>query len=100
MHHASPQATKASVQTDNLFYGWFDDVEQESPTYEPPRDAPCPFCGKAVHAGDVRTHNLMYQGQYAARSYFYRTHRTCAETDITRTAMDGFILNMIERNGD
>jgi hypothetical protein len=42
----------------------------------------------------------MYSGQYAARSYFYRTHRTCAEDDATHTAMDGIVLNMIERNGD
>ena len=84
----------------NQFYGWFDDPDQDAPTYEPPRDAPCPFCGTSVHADDVRTHGLLHQGQYAARSYFYRTHRTCAERDATNTAMDGFILNMIERNGD
>lgn len=84
----------------NQFYGWFDDPTQTAPTYEPPRDAPCPFCGTPVHAEDVRTHNLMRQGEYAARSYFYRTHRTCAETDKTHTAMDGFILDMIARNGD
>lgn len=84
----------------NKFYGWFDDADQTTPSYEPPRDAPCPFCGTAVHAEDVRTHSLMYQGQYAARSYFYRTHRTCAQKDPTHTAMDGFILDMIARNGD
>ena len=84
----------------NTFYGWFDDPEQPTPTYEPPRDAHCPLCGRAVHGEDVRTHSLMYQGEYAARSYFYRTHRTCAEGDPTRTAMDGFILDMIARNGD
>ena len=84
----------------NTFYGWFDDPNQEKPSYDPPYDAPCSFCGSAIHEGDVRTHSLMYDGQYAARSYFYRTHRTCAERDATRTAIDGFILNMIERNGD
>ncbi len=89
------------VKTENVFYGWFDDVDQERPTYEPPHDAPCPFCGKVVHAGDVRTHNLILEGPvYAKRSYFYRTHRTCAEADATKTAMDGFILDMIARNGD
>lgn len=89
-----------SGHTEQIFYGWFDDPTQTEPTYEPPRDAPCPFCGKPIYSGDVRTHSLMYAGQYAARSYFYRTHRTCAETDPTHTAMDGFILDMIRRNGD
>jgi len=84
----------------NTFYGWFDDADQTEPSYEPPRDAPCLFCGGTIHAEDVRTHTLLYQGQYAARSYFYRTHRTCAEADATNTAMDGFVLNMIARNGD
>jgi hypothetical protein len=84
----------------NSFYGWLDDPEQREPTYEPPRDAPCLFCGNQIHAGDVRTHSLMYQGEYAARSYFYRTHRSCAEADPTNTEMDGFVLNMILRNGD
>jgi hypothetical protein len=49
---------------------------------------------------DVRTHCLMYQEGCAKRSYFYRTHRTCAEADPTNAAMDGFILDMIRRNGD
>lgn len=88
------------MSTQNAFYGWFDDPKQREPTYEPPRDAPCPFCGTAIHAEDVRTHGLMHAGQYAARSYFYRTHRSCAENDPTHTAMDGFIIEMIARNGD
>jgi hypothetical protein len=98
----------------NVFYGWFDEGETE-PTYDPPRGAPCPFCGFGIGKDDVRTHNLLYadgitakddgeivavQKPYAARSYFYRTHRTCAETDPTHTAMDDFILDMIRRNGD
>lgn len=81
----------------NSFYGWLDLGETE-PTYEPPRDAPCPFCGFPVHAADVRTHSLMYSGD--VRSYFYRTHSTCAATDPTHIAMDGFILDMIGRNHD
>lgn len=84
----------------NIIYGRFDDAEQREPSYEPPKDAPCLFCGTAIHADDVRTHGLMHVGQYAARSYFYRTHRTCAENDLTHTAMDGFVLDMIQRNGD
>lgn len=84
----------------NVFYGWFDDPTQTEPSYEPPRDAPCGFCGHAVYAEDVRTHSLMYSGQYAARSYFYRTHSTCAQRDSTNSALDGFVLEMIARNGD
>jgi hypothetical protein len=100
MREHQDQKSKTPTQTGNIFYGWFDDKGQQRPTYEPPRDAPCPFCGHSVHADDVRTHNLMYQGEYAARSYFYRTHKTCDDGDPTNTAMDGFILDMIARNGD
>jgi hypothetical protein len=40
----------------------------------------------------------MYQGEYGARSYFYRTHRSCA--DRNKIVMDGFVLEMIARAGD
>jgi hypothetical protein len=88
--------------TEQSFYGWYEDASQavDKPSFEPPRDAPCPLCGCPISADDVRTHSLMYQGQYAARSYFYRTHRTCAEQDATGLAADSFILDMIARNGD
>lgn len=85
---------------EQIFYGYHEAVTGPA-DYDPPHDAPCPFCGKPVHAEDVRTHCLMYSAPaYAKRSYFYRTHRTCAEKDPTHTAMDGFILDMIARNGD
>jgi hypothetical protein len=85
-----------------LFYGWFDDVEQTEPTYSPPLGGPCALCGKNIAwTDDIRTHNLMYQGaSYAKRSYFYYTHRSCAARDMTKTAADGFILDLIARNGD
>lgn len=87
---------------EQVFYGWFDDASQQEPTYNPPLGGPCPLCGKHIGpmVGDVRTHSLMYQGQYAGRSYFYRTHRTCAERDKTQTVADDFILELIARNGD
>lgn len=87
---------------DQIFYGYFENHAPGAlPEYEPPRDAPCPYCGKPVHAEDVRTHSLMYASEsYAKRAYFYRTHKSCDETDRTHTAMDGFILDMIRRNGD
>ncbi len=85
---------------ENQFYGWFDDSDQQTPSYEPPRDAPCLFCGQKISADDVRTHSITHVEGYARRSYFYRTHRTCAERDQTGTAMDGFVIDMIARNGD
>ncbi len=87
---------------EQVFYGYFEDAAASAkPDFEPPRDAPCLYCGKPVQPDDVRTHSLMYSSaSYAKRSYFYRTHRTCAEKDPTHTAMDGFILDMIARNGD
>ena len=53
---------------EQIFYGYFEDT-CDKPDFEPPRDAPCLYCGKPVHAEDVRTHNLMYSaGSYAKRS--------------------------------
>ena len=85
---------------ENAIYGWFDDADQTEPSYEPPRNAPCLFCGLPVHAADVRTHSLMHTNEYGARSYFYRTHRSCAEIDGGNTTMDGFVLDMIKRRGE
>ena len=92
--------SRAETREGQIFYGWFDDASQRVPSFDPPHDAPCPFCGTKISADDVRTHSLMYQGEYAPRSYFYRTHRTCDEKAPTQTSMDGFILDMIARNGD
>lgn len=88
--------------TEQTFYGWYDDASQpiDKPSYEPPRDAPCLFCGTKIQPDDVRTHSLMYTEGYAKRSYFYRTHRTCSESNENGVGMDGFILDMIRRNGD
>lgn len=86
------------MRSENLIFGWFDDAAQKAPSHDPPHDAPCLFCGSAIHAEDVRTHSLMYAGEYAARSYFYRTHRTCADRN-SDTAVDGIVLDMIARNG-
>jgi hypothetical protein len=85
---------------EQIFYGYFENAQETEPAYEPPRDAPCPFCGKPVSSDDVRTHNLIHGDRtYAQRGYFYRTHRTCAEK-FGSLSMDGFILDMIARNGD
>lgn len=42
---------------------------------------------------------IMYTKGYANRSYFYRTHRTCAIADTTGS-VDGMIFDMIAANGD
>lgn len=85
--------------SDNLIYGWFDDAGAV-PDYDPPVETTCVLCGHRITRGDVSTHSLMYLGQYAARSYFYRTHKSCAATDTTGTGADEIVLNMIQRNGD
>lgn len=106
MSTPTDRANEAQMQRhrrEQVFYGWFDDAEQKEPTYDPPLGGPCPLCGRFMvpMEQDVRTHSLIYKGLvYAKRSYFYRTHRTCAEKDQTRTAGDGFILDLIARNGD
>lgn len=90
------------VANTQVFYGWFDSADQNEPTYSPPLGGPCVLCGRGMlpFSEDVRTHSLMYRGAYAARSYFYRTHKSCAEKDKTCTAADGFMLDLIARNGD
>ena len=55
--------------------GYFDSPDGP-PAYDPPQDATCPVCLKAVVAPMV-THSLILPGD--ARSYFYRTHKACAE---------------------
>jgi hypothetical protein len=56
-------------------YGWFDDPGPV-PAYEPPHDAPCPYCGLPCTDDDVRTHSFMREDK-RTRSYFYRTHISC-----------------------
>jgi hypothetical protein len=94
-------AQKGWAMPDNQIYGWFDDPDQASPSYDPPHNAPCLFCAKPISPDDARTHCLMYAGPiYAKRSYFYRTHRTCDDVHGGETAMDSIVLDMISRNRD
>lgn len=81
-------------------WGWFDDPDQKIASYDPPHDAPCPYCFVPVTPATVRTvAMMMHEGQYAKRSYYYRAHIACidAEADFT---MDGRILDAIEAAGD
>jgi hypothetical protein len=86
---------------ETVFYGWYDDASQapDQPTYDPPHDAPCLFCGLKITGDDIRTHSIMLvESTYAKRCYFYRTHRTCDEQEPSK--MDAAIWEMIARNGD
>jgi hypothetical protein len=81
-------------------WGWFDDGTQGTPSYDPPYDAPCPYCFAPIHEDDVRTHSLMMAGpRYAKRSYFYRTHATCDDAS-NGQSMDGRIFDAIAKAGD
>lgn len=77
---------------DNQFYGWYDDASQgvRSPTYDPPHTGPCLYCGCAISGKDIRTHSMMFASGYARRSYFYRTHKSCAVKDDSGTAVDEY----------
>ena len=84
-------------------WGWFDDSDQREPSYDPPHDAPCPYCFAPITDDDVRTHSIMAAGpSYAKRSYFYRTHRTCDDgaEDSMDGRMDGRIIDAIAKAGD
>lgn len=85
-------------------WGWFEEAGTDEAVYEPPHDAPCPYCFVPINANDVRTVSLMWQSpQYAKRSYFYRAHRTCANAAAEAgkpDEMDGRILDAIEKAGD
>jgi hypothetical protein len=86
-------------------YGWYDRADQpiDQPTYNPPFDAPCLYCGSALTDSDVRTHSMMAMPDTGpARSYFYRTHRTCDERSKARgqPSMDGVVWDAIKHNGD
>ena len=89
--------------SDVKIYGWFDDADQTESTYDPPLDAPCPYCGKPINPpDDVRTTSMMWAGEvYAKRSYFYRQHRTCDDAaKVLGESADDKIWEMIEANGD
>lgn len=79
-------------------YGWFDSAEQTEPVYEPPHDAPCLYCQKAITPSDVRTISIMGASPVAGhRSYFYRVHRTCANRHGAKRAqeIDDLVWSMI-----
>lgn len=62
--------------SDSIF-GYFDRADQPKPTYDPGLGVLCPFCLTKLGV-PVRTTSLMLPSDN--RSFFYRAHRTCAET--------------------
>lgn len=58
-------------------YGYYDSAAHNTPTYDPPHDAPCVICDKPITADNVRTIGMMMEDRKPPRSYFYRVHRTC-----------------------
>lgn len=86
-------------------YGWYDSPDQptEKPTFDPPHDAPCLYCGEPLRPDDVRTHShVAFEPEDRRRSYFYRTHRPCDEK-ADRQQRDGIfevVLANIAHHGD
>lgn len=83
-------------------YGWYDRPDQpvDMPTYDPPHDAPCPFCGGPITPTDIRTHSMLMEG--SSRSFFYRSHRSCHQTAdvMQQSAIDAVIWDSIKHHGD
>ena len=89
----------------NDLYGWYDSPDQplDQPTYDPPRDAPCPYCGNPLTDDDVRTHSIMAADVATPRrSSFWRTHRTCDEnaSDGQKQSIFDGVLYRIENDGE
>jgi hypothetical protein len=80
----------------NDLYGWFTEPGAAQPDYDPPHDAPCPYCGERLTAHDVRTHSFMGLGS-ADRSYFYRTHSSCddAASEAVKQATFGAVIERV-----
>lgn len=84
-------------------YGWYSAADQPSaePDYDPPHDAPCPYCGDPLTPDDVRTHSFT-QASQPTRSYFYRTHRTCDDAALDsaqQSVFSGIIEHIVAIEG-
>lgn len=60
--------------------GYFDYPGQEIPTYDPPHDGPCIVCGESLN-NPMKTISLSRADVEFPRSYFYRAHKVCYESD-------------------
>ena len=57
--------------------GYFTEKTQTTPAHDPGLSVNCPLCERPLSTSPRRTHCLMLATR--GRSYFYRTHRDCAE---------------------
>lgn len=90
-----PPLPKPAESVGMRLWSWFDDASQGKPTYDPPYDAPCPYCLAPITEADVRTHSLMMAGP------------TCDEDANSRgdgpgneKSMDNRIFDAIAKVGD
>ena len=76
-------------------YGYFDNVNQTTPAYDPGLSVPCLICEKVLSVDDIRTVSLMIPND--GRSYFYRVHKSCHEPldEQARVALDGRLIDVI-----
>lgn len=72
--------------------GWYDRADQDTPTYDPPHEGPCPVCGGALGPDSVRTVSVLYAD--GVRSLFYRLHRACGDrlTQVEEGRLDAAVL--------
>lgn len=75
-------------------FGYFDDVEQGKPTFDPGLNVDCPACGRTLNAPVVTT-SLMLPND--GRSYFYRMHKVCHSqlTDEEHMMFDSDIIDTV-----
>lgn len=79
-----------------MMFGYFDDPEQEKPTFDPGLATACPVCNKPLRDHDnIVTISLGMSGD--ARSYFFRSGKSCYEslTDHQQSLIDEFLISMI-----
>lgn len=77
----------------SVHFGYFDDVDQEYPAYDPGLSINCPICERLLSA-PMKTISVMLEGD--SRSYFYRTHKACYESlsEEEATALDSQIVDV------
>jgi hypothetical protein len=58
--------------------GYFDDPDQDEPTFDPGPDGICPVCNKLIGLKPRLCRNLMVSFQ---RSYFFSYHTECRDAE-------------------
>lgn len=80
-------------------FGYFDDVDQEKPAFDPGLNIGCPVCGHQLDKPVVTTSLMLPQD---GRSYFYRMHKQCWEsmTEEERTLFDSDLIDALASAGN